>query len=161
MAGMTMWGASMNHPKWQKFDPALRYMLIEIGVSVMDIMNLDLPDGFIESASLDWLPASNKQYLAALDELEKLGFVEHFDDPEGWQILRWNDQVTRYRPGIKGQEMPRWGQHTMAKIEMDSRSNRESTARSRAKKAAKKRTRKSPSPKLHSTKKKTATEGDE
>lgn len=161
MAGMTIWGATINHPKWQTLTPNLKYTFIEIGVSVMDIMNLDLPDGFIETTSFDWLPRPNSEYFAALQELERLGFVTHFDQPEGWQLLRWTDKAVRYRPGVKGCEMPCWGQHTMQKIEADMRSNRESTAKSRAKKTAKKRARKSPSPKLHSTKRKVATEGEE
>lgn len=133
MPGGTFYGASIAHPKFAALSPATKWTFVELVVTYMDANNFELPDGFIHPEFLVYCSVGKDEALAALKELEEIGIVTKYADPEGWSITNFNKRAERYRPSSKETEYPNWGQQTLSYIENRRLKNAENTSKSRSK----------------------------
>ena len=131
MAGCTLYGASIHHPRFAELSPTTKWTFVELAVDYMDANNLDLPDGFIHSDLLFHCSMGKEAALKALDELQKAGIVEPYVDPDGWLIVNFTKRAERFRPTAKETKLPNWGQRSLAEIEKRRHKHAEFSAKSR------------------------------
>ena len=116
MAGYTSWGSFWNHPKMVTLSHRQRSILVLVATETRDLENLSIPDGFILNESITYMQGDYDEYQEVLAELEELELVRRVDDPDGWQLLRWLDETTRFRAGVEETRWPCWGQQPLAEL---------------------------------------------
>ena len=131
MAGLILWGAFLNHPKIVALSHTQRSILIQIAGAIMDTENEDVDNDFILNETISYMPGDYDEYQTILKELEVMGLVQHFDDPDGWKIPHFHDTAERFRAGTKATSNPLWGQKTFADIHAKKEGNRNRQAKHR------------------------------
>jgi len=131
MAGLTLYGASIHHPRFAELSAETKWTFAELATDFMDANNLELPDGFIHPDLLLHCSMGKVEATRALNELEIIGIVQKSDDPEGWTITNFNRRAERFRPTAKETELPNWGQRPLWDIEKRRLKHAELSARAR------------------------------
>ena len=129
MAGYTSWGSFWNHPKMLPLSHQQRSILVLIATEIRDLENQAIPEGFILNESIHYMQGDYDEYQDVLTELEEQGLVQRIDDPDGWQLLRWLDETSRFRAGVEGTRWPCWGQQPLAALTKKKKDHADSQAK--------------------------------
>jgi len=129
MAAFMSWGSFWNHPKMVTLTHQQRSILVLIATEIRDLENQAIPEGFILNESIHYMQGDYEEYQEVLTELEEQGLVQRIDDPDGWKLLRWLDETTRFRAGVEETRWPCWGQQSLAVLTKKKKDHADSQAK--------------------------------
>lgn len=115
MAELQLWMAFLNRDDVQDLPAVDRMALISIATTVAD--NEPEHDAFLPRSALRNVPWGEglEDLRRRVDGLASRGFLTIVDEPAGFVMVGWLEDVQRYRAGNPESSAIRWGQTSAAK----------------------------------------------
>lgn len=112
---LDLWQVFLSRPDIQQLSPDRRMFLIEVGAMAANLEDESIPDGFVPAHALKHLWWDRDAADGHIAYFVEQGWLQHIDDPEGFQIDGWLDRASPYIPGAPEHLRLRWGQQPRAK----------------------------------------------
>jgi hypothetical protein len=115
VAELDLWMGFLDRDDVQALDPADRMALLSVAVSVAD--NEPDDDGFLPRTALrsvPWGQEGPSDLAQRIKQLAADGFLVWTDEPAGWHLVGWLDEVMRFKAGNAETTAIAWGQRSSA-----------------------------------------------